>query len=614
VSLDFKKPSLSLMRELEEVAVKAQSLAEYLQSANNLFLNFPRSQLKDICLSLMNLPSGTDEGCREPLAYARKRLPAIRREYVSSQLGADDEDPPRVLRGEWLDQQLKDLLASVTTALDQYQVESGDDIPDAVDREISVDPSQVGGRFDAVKKSQVLEGNLNAVGVTIGEVKQLTSENAEKLQRQFKDVENQNRLARAELQMSNVRISWYEPIVEQLRRMPDIIVRTGRAIQIAIDISEPWIDRWNDFKRNTWKHILQEIRDTGATLEDTGRKLKFLRNGQGFLEATPPEGFNLDNVYKMVYSGERPPVSWVPWITDLRLNKLLLKGLIPVEELIGLNRLSAILGQTWDLSPLSNLVALETLSISGKYVMDLSPLSSLREIKDLTLATPLVSDLAPLASISGLQRILFNKNQVSDLTPLGSLKNLEVLHFRNSLVADISPLSNLRNLQSLSLSSPHLKDLSPLGEVSKLSNLYVLSSQTDDISFLVKLERLRNLSLGTPLMRDLEPLSHLTEVEKLVLSGMTRIIDLTPLTYMRALRRLSLINMPRADLKYLSGMHELEIIALENMPHKINIEPLLDLKSLRRILVESETRRVELASRIKTRQDLVQVGHINSGR
>ncbi len=251
--LEYGPPSAELLLELEEVSTKAKALTEHVRAANVLPKDFPHRQLEDICRNLIGLPFGTAEGCCVPLTYARKRLPAIRREYVPTRIDSavdDKESPPPVLRGEGLDQQLKDLLASVTTALDQYQVESGIDVADAVDRESAVEGILVPGLTEAAKKAQVLEHDMNSANITVRGLNEREAKSVERLARQYKDAEIQSGLAGAELRMPTVRFSWYQPIVAQLRKMPDVIERTGQAIQTATDIAEPLLDRWNDFKAN----------------------------------------------------------------------------------------------------------------------------------------------------------------------------------------------------------------------------------------------------------------------------------------------------------------------------------------------------------------------------
>ena len=92
----------------------------------NLPSDFPSDQLIDITRSLEQLPDGTAEGCRAALEYARNRLPAIRREHIVSEevelSAVNTDNAPPVLRNSRIDEQLRHLIASTTTALDEYRL------------------------------------------------------------------------------------------------------------------------------------------------------------------------------------------------------------------------------------------------------------------------------------------------------------------------------------------------------------------------------------------------------------------------------------------------------------------------------------------------------------
>jgi hypothetical protein len=127
MSLGHTQPPEGLLRELHEVAHDACALRASLTTEINFPLppDFPKDQLLDISRSLAQLPIGTAEGCRAPLEYARNRLPAIRREYVLSE---ELDEPtnntdatPVVLRNSLIDERLRRLIASVSTAIDEYR-------------------------------------------------------------------------------------------------------------------------------------------------------------------------------------------------------------------------------------------------------------------------------------------------------------------------------------------------------------------------------------------------------------------------------------------------------------------------------------------------------------
>jgi hypothetical protein len=192
MALKHIKPDTSLLSELNEVSRDANSLSDYLRLPNAVPLSFPSNQLTEICQSLGNLPYGTAEGCRAPLEYARVRLPAIRREFIFNEQDAlppqHDEMPP-LTRGMTLDRLLRDLIASVSTALDEYRRQATDSYDDTVGSEPIVDPSGEPKVRKGIIESQELEHRLQAASQKVLETTLPESENADRLIRRLRDVE-----------------------------------------------------------------------------------------------------------------------------------------------------------------------------------------------------------------------------------------------------------------------------------------------------------------------------------------------------------------------------------------------------------------------------------------
>jgi hypothetical protein len=126
------------MRELREVELNARALAADLAGANRLPSDFPAEQLQELLLELESLAAGTAEGCRQPLEYARARLPAIRRQFIkteeeSRQSWGDKDAPPPLTRGMMIDLRIGALVNSATTALDEYRSLASIEGDDAAD-------------------------------------------------------------------------------------------------------------------------------------------------------------------------------------------------------------------------------------------------------------------------------------------------------------------------------------------------------------------------------------------------------------------------------------------------------------------------------------------------
>lgn len=633
--LAYAPPSPKLQLELEDVSTTAQQLSEHIRSANVLPRNFPREQLEGICRHLIGLPFGTAEGCCVPLAYARKRLPAIRREYVAQRSDAasdDKEAPPPIVRGEILDQLLKELLASVTTALDQYQVESGSEIADAVDPEAGVQNTEVPGLIDAATRAQALEQRMNGANQTIQNINTSKSQNVDSLARQYKDVEIQSGLASTEISMPVVRVSWYQPIVAQLRKMPEVIETTGRAIQVATDIATPLVTRWNEFKANAWNHLLHEIEETGKTLEQVGRKLRAARDGTTSTAkpspAEPPQGFDLQKVHDMLINGIEPPTSWVPWIDSLNFeneripNASLLGGLTSLRSLkMGqsyLHNYEAIgaiaslqklnLGKLHipNLKPLSKLANLESLNLDSTSVKDIEPLREMSALRELDLDDTRVADLSPLQHLKSLEQLWLDNTKITDLESvrgfhaLGSLTvsgtaitslepisgkiHLYELHLRNTAVSDLSPITNLSTLRFLNIRATRIKEL-PALKCHALEELDAGETAIGDFSPLLQLPNLEKVSLDKTGFSDLRILKNCTVLSSINISHCP-VRDLSPLANHVNMRRIVANDTAIADLKALSDLTELRVLQL-NRSQVVDLGPLSSLKKLRNLYLDA---------------------------
>ncbi len=303
--------------------------------------SFPSEQLKQICIALAHLPKGTAEGCREPLVYARNRLPAIRREHVlptKHRTAADDDSQPLVSRGERLDQQLTVLLASVATALDQYQTELRSKLPDAVEQETAVDPARISSFPAVISKSEALDPVLEEAIVSSSQLAGECVPSADQLGRQLTDAKTHNQTARAEAQMPTVRVSWYQAIVAKIPKIGEHIERTGEVIEKIADgietvdnASKPLRDFWSKAKRKQFKHAVEMLRDVGQGFKSFGQELTALQN-KSASPANRPDDFDLEKVHEMILAGQEPRLEWRPWIKKLDFLRKDLSNLAPPRE------------------------------------------------------------------------------------------------------------------------------------------------------------------------------------------------------------------------------------------------------------------------------------------
>ncbi len=316
-------PSDGLEYELAEVRDKANLLKQALNEGAGpnapLPPDFPREALLDITAALANLPAGTAEGCRPVLTHARLRLPAIRREFFPAGLKGDakldETDAPTPTRGGSLDRRLASLIASVTTALDEYRRIAVEEIEDVEEPEQSVTLNEKTTINEAIGESRKLETKLGEMRDIVAEAALPNSAKPDLISREIADAENINREARAELRMKKIAPGWLQGIGSALRKTPAAIRKSVDAAQVGVDIAEIAHDRWHHFWGNVWKFGFKEVRET---LDSIGKVLGRLEAAKKPPRATaPPPDFSLDQAHAMILRGEAPPVAWRPWIEAL---------------------------------------------------------------------------------------------------------------------------------------------------------------------------------------------------------------------------------------------------------------------------------------------------------
>ncbi len=270
-------PSAALALELARVGTLAADLKRYISHGPNTPLpkNFPIDQIVEICIELTKLPHGSHDGCATSLLYARKRLAAARREHIPT-IASDQvtTDIPVPVRGEQLDHLMGTLEGAIGPALDQYQIDEGADLQERPEVEEAIPGGAIPGVGGVRLRAQSLSKDAGGAASEIAKFNEYRQSELDSLQRQITDTEIQNGLAGAELGMPRVRPSWLQSIAQHLRRMPGLIEATGRTVQRSVHVSEPVFERWNDFQRNWWNHLLNEIRETGKMLEEVGRRLR----------------------------------------------------------------------------------------------------------------------------------------------------------------------------------------------------------------------------------------------------------------------------------------------------------------------------------------------------
>lgn len=467
---DYSKPDEELFRELREVARDATSLMQTLTQGPNANLppDFPRDQLVEIAAALAQLPNGTAQGSKPTLEYARYRLPAIRRVHVVS----DDLEggvtarvgESEVVRGFTVDRNLRDLIASVTTALDEYH-RFDLQHPEELQPESGIAPSGAITR-DVIARSIQFSTALETAKTLVDETTEPSSVAADNLKRQLQDAAGLNRIARAELRMRSVVLSWYRLAVKAFGQLPEVIRTTAQGLRKGSDIALLGWERWHEFKGNGVKHLIEEFQKTCDMFVAVADKLE---GGKSNSTKSQEEIGEFDNskARAMIILGNTMPASWIPNVTGIAFKN---------RESVG--------------KGLSQLVFLQDLDLSGAQVDEFGFLSQLNELSRLDLQGTKITDLAPLSSLTKLVRLYLAGTRIADLTPLEGLNRLQRLDLSGTDVRDLSPLSGLKNLVGLDISNTAVSDLRPLAGLVKLEWLHIHKTLVTDLTPVLDVERI----------------------------------------------------------------------------------------------------------------------------
>jgi hypothetical protein len=516
--LNYTTPPPSLIRELREVASDAGALAAELARAQQyLPSDFPARQLQELLVELRSLPAGTAEGCRQPLEYARARMPAIRRQFIkteeeSRQPPADEDAPPPLTRGMTIDLRIGALVNSVTTALDEYRALASIQEDDAADTAPSIEIDATSPEnIDAMAASQSAERALEEHVNELERIAEPDSVTADNLKRQMRDTRGLLSLARIELRMPAFVPRWYRKTIDTVRDYPGILGATAKAVRMGIDVARPMVDAWHRFEHGFSHLVLDSIEHAATELLAVAQKWQVERARRNDVpDATAaPTDFDLAAAHAMILRGETPPPSWRPWIKELRFPRENLNDLTPLAGLTALQHLDLRATRVGDVSPLAGLTALQNLSLRGTRVSGVSPLAGLTALQNLDLTGTRVGDVSPLAGLTALQNLSLRGTRVGDVSPLASLTALKSLDLRGIRVSDVSPLAGLTALQKLDLGSTRVDDVSPLASLTALQNLNLSGTQVDDVSPLASLTALENLSLHNSRVIGAPPLNHI---------------------------------------------------------------------------------------------------------
>jgi Leucine-rich repeat (LRR) protein len=584
--LQYNPPPSDLAIELEEVRADASALEEFFKQLNApLPDNFPKTSVLDLASALRELPEGTARGCLRPLAEAQSQLAAIRSQHILHEDKShpqSDESSPAPLRGEPIDQRLRDLISSVSTALQTANRLSGEEwgveAPEA-----GVSPTTDGAAESLVRQSIEVNKELGQERKELDSIKNKASQQADILRRKITDTLVLSLLGRVELRMPRIVVTRLRRLANTLREYPTLLEQSAELIVQGADVADYAYDKWHSLKEKIFKVGTQTIREIAEDLRSYSQRLDQKRRAAVVVQQLPetpepPEDFNIYAATAMIHEGKSPPEAWRPFIDYLPLGNRRLGSLEPLRGLSKLRHLTKVKVRVSDISALAEVKSLESLNLDGTAVRNLNPLADLTSIQSISIDGTPVTDISPLANLSNLRYLSLTDTNISNLEPISNLTSITSLHLGQTNVSDLAPLSKLSSLQFLSLANTRVKDITALSKLNALQTLYLDNTKVDDIEPLGQLNSLRTLHIGNTNVSDLTPLSESKSIKSLHLND-TKIKDLSPLSQLD-LTYLGIAGTQVTDLSPVSNMKELGHLDIQRTGVK-SLDPLINLPSLR---------------------------------
>ena len=275
---------------------------------------------------------------------------------------------------------------------------------------------------------------------------------------------------------------------------------------------------------------------------------------------------------------------------------------------------------------LHRLALTDSININGRVtISSLEPLKRLIMLRQLHCQSTAVTDLTPLSELSDLHLINASNTRISGIKPLSGLANLETLQIDNTSVGELMPLYNLQSLQLVLADNSQVNLMEANRFTDKNKGALLIFQTFDNTNWWKGLDQpwkdvmLLQLNLtGTPdkfqlqqlanlekvaisevyQITDLTPLLHLSRLRELQFSG-TRVSKLDPVTSMPSLVALRCPNNPISDLTPLTGLPNLkeldfsntqveDLLALQNMIQleslKFSGTPVKNLKYLQKLI------------------------------
>jgi hypothetical protein len=554
--LQFTSPNPELLQELQEVAIDAQALLAAVRASNSLPEDFPDSQLCDIASSLCELPLGTAEGCRAPLEYARARLPAIRREHILSNSpygpSQSPDAPPPALRGEDLDQKLRNLISSVTTALDEYRRQATEPTDETIEERAFPNPDTP-AVHTAIDEASIVHEEMRKAREQISQHAAAGAGRTDTLVRNISDAQNLSRLVRAELLMREVVARWHRGISQAIQKAPSLIRAAGTAIEVSVDVVEPYAHWWDNLWSDIESRALHHLRALGTATRKVADDLEQRQAPDAMLKGSVEDDYWPPQRIKDYFIEKRSiPTHVANEVIELAFGNMSrkLKVLDGLSQFPKLQSLGLARTNVPDLKPLSSLKNLRHIDLSSANIRTLPTLPIIPMLQSIVVRQCGLESLDFLANQPNLRRIIADFGQIRDISAVATIPLLEDIDLEDSELADASPLVNVKNLQSLNISRTNISSLEPLGQIPTLVTLKANVLPISDLGPLSKLPKLTHLEISDTQIKDISPLVGIKTLRTLDLRN-TAVEDIS------ALASIVPLYMVRVSAKKVKGIEAL---------------------------------------------------------
>ena len=276
MALQYSVPPHDLAVELSEVRSDAAALVDFFKQLNSpLPENFPKAAVIEIANALNELPDGTARGCLRPLSESQSQLAAIRSQHILHEEhgapGSEVAQPP--LRGEPIDQRLRNLMSSVSTALQTANRLAAEEWEPETP-EAGVSPTNDETANSLVRQSTEAQKELEHERKEFDALRNIDSHKADTLRRRLTDALVLNWLARGELRMPRIVAARLRRIAAALREYPALLEQSAQLIGRGVDVAEYAYDKWHLLKERMFKAGTQTVREIADDFANYAKRLE----------------------------------------------------------------------------------------------------------------------------------------------------------------------------------------------------------------------------------------------------------------------------------------------------------------------------------------------------